>query len=196
MERAVEAFEQEAAEVVEGLGEEPHELVDRWVLKSPQHLEQFGPLSTVFPDATFVVTHRDPVSVTASLTTMMSYLARLNLETVDPKFVGGYWADRLETMLRACVRDRDLLPAERSIDVRFNEFMADDVGMVERIYAIAEQPFTGDVGAALDAFMQTHPRGRHGGVVYDLAEFGLDRAERRRALQFYVDRFDLELEGQ
>ena len=44
--------------------------------------------------------------------------------------------------------------------------------------------------------MQTHPRGRHGGVVYDLAEFGLDRAERRRALQFYVDRFDLELEGQ
>jgi len=169
---------------------------DRWVLKSPQHLEQFGPLSTVFPDATFVVTHRDPVSVTASLTTMMSYLARLNLETVDPKFVGGYWADRLETMLRACVRDRDLLPAERSIDVRFNEFMADDVGMVERIYAIAEQPFTGDVGAALDAFMQTHPRGRHGGVVYDLAEFGLDRAERRRALQFYVDRFDLELEGQ
>ena len=35
----------------------------RWVLKSPQHLEQFGPLATVFPDATFVVTHRDPVAV-------------------------------------------------------------------------------------------------------------------------------------
>jgi hypothetical protein len=28
------------------------------VLKSPQHLEQFGPLAMVFPDATFVVTHR------------------------------------------------------------------------------------------------------------------------------------------
>ena len=32
----------------------------RWVLKSPQHLEQFGPLRATFPDATFVVTHRDP----------------------------------------------------------------------------------------------------------------------------------------
>src|SRR5438105_12293644 len=77
----------------------------RWVLKSPQHLEQFGPLMTVFPDATVVVTHRDPVSVTASLTTMMTYHARLNLEPVDPRVVGGYWADRLETMLRACVHD-------------------------------------------------------------------------------------------
>jgi hypothetical protein len=167
---------------------------DRWVLKSPQHLEQFGPLSTVFPDATFVVTHRDPVSVTKSLTTMMTYLARLNLEPVDPKVVGGYWADRLETMLRACVRDRELLPPERSIDVRFNEFMADDVAMVERIYAVAGQPFTPKARMAMDTFMDTHPRGRHGGVIYDLAEFGLHADERRAALQFYVDRFNLELE--
>ena len=168
---------------------------DRWVLKSPQHLEQFGALSTVFPDATFVVTHRDPVSVTKSLTTMMTYLARINLETVDPKAVGGYWSARLETMLEACVRDRDLLPADRSIDVRFNEFMADDVAMVERIYTVAGQPFTSDVEGAMDAFMESHPRGRHGGVVYDLSQFGLDENERRRALQFYVDRFNLELES-
>jgi len=168
---------------------------DRWVLKSPQHLEQFGPLSTVFPDATFVVTHRDPVSVTKSLTTMMTYLARLNLDPVDPKVVGGYWADRLETMLQACVRDRDILPADRSIDVRFTEFMADDVAMVERIYGIAGQPFTSGVKAAMDGFMDTHPRGRHGGVVYDLSQFGLDEDERRKALQFYIDRFNLALEG-
>jgi hypothetical protein len=167
----------------------------RWVLKSPQHLEQFGPLATVFPDATFVVTHRDPVSVTASLTTMMTYLARINLEPVDPRFVGGYWADRLEAMLRACVRDRELLPADRSIDVHFTEFMAGDVAMVERIYAIAGQPFTERVRSAMDAFMQTHPRGRHGGVVYDLSQFGLDAGERRQALQFYVDRFNIQPES-
>jgi Sulfotransferase family len=166
----------------------------RWVLKSPQHLEQFGPLSRVFPDATFVVTHRDPVSVTASLTTMMAYLARLNLEPVDPESVARYWADRLETMLRACVEDRDLLPADRSIDVRFTEFMADDVAMVERIYEVAGQPFTTDVRAAMDAFMVEHPRGRHGGLRYDLAALGIDASERRAALQFYVERFGIELE--
>jgi sulfotransferase family protein len=167
----------------------------RWVLKSPQHLEQFGPLSTVFADATFVVTHRDPLAVTTSLTTMMSYLARLNFDPVDASGVARYWSDRLETMLRACVRDRDLLPPDRSIDVRFAEFMADDVAMVERIYAIAEQPMTDAVRTAMDEFMETHPRGRHGGIVYDLAQFGIDRDERRRALQFYFDRFEIELEA-
>ena len=45
----------------------------RWVLKSPQHLEQFPVLADTFPDATFVVTHRDPVSVTASMVTMIAY---------------------------------------------------------------------------------------------------------------------------
>ena len=45
----------------------------RWVLKSPQHLEQLGPLVSVFPDATFVITHRDPVEITASVLTMLAY---------------------------------------------------------------------------------------------------------------------------
>jgi hypothetical protein len=161
----------------------------RWVLKSPQHIEQFGPLAATFPDATFVVTHRDPVSVTTSVATMLTYTARLSQERVDPRRLGGYWADRTERMLRACVDDRDGLPADQSIDVRFDEFMADDVAMVERIYDLAGQPFTPRTRAAMDAFMADHPRGKFGGVLYDLADFGLDRDERRQALRFYVERF-------
>jgi hypothetical protein len=103
--------------------------------------------------------------------------------------VGRYWAERLETMLGRCVGDRDVLPADRSIDVRFDEFMADDVGMVERIYDIARQPFTPETRSAMSRFMAEHPRGRHGGVRYDLGEFGLTVAERRSALAFYTDRF-------
>jgi len=167
----------------------------RWVLKTPQHLEQFGPLTTVFPDATVVVTHRDPVSVTASTATMMAYTARTHQDKVDLAVIGRYWADRVEDLFRACVRDRELLPAGQSIDVLFHDFMADDVATVERIYALAGQPFTADVRRAMDAFMADHPRGRHGTIRYDLADFGLDRTERRAALQFYVDRFGVQLES-
>lgn len=167
---------------------------ERWVLKSPQHLEQFPVLVDVFPDATFVVTHRDPVSVTASLGTMVAYGARMSTARPDPERIGAYWAARIEEMLRACVRDRDVLPAERSIDVRFHEFMADEFGMVERIYDLAGQPMTGAARAAMARFVAEHPRGRHGAVEYDLAQLGLDRDERRAALRFYSDRFGVELE--
>lgn len=162
---------------------------DRWVLKSPQHIEQFGPLSTVFPDATFVVTHRDPVAVTISMATMLAYSARMSFDHPDPAAIGRYWSERGETMLRSCVRDRDLLPPEQTIDVRFDEFMADDVDMVERIYDVAGQPFDSSVRAAMDAFMATHPRGRHGSVTHDPAALGIDPDERRGALRFYADRF-------
>ena len=167
---------------------------ERWVLKSPQHIEQFAALRATFPDATFVVTHRDPVSVTTSVATMITYTARLSHECVDPHFIGGYWADRIARMLRSCADERDVLPADQSIDVHFDEFVADDVAMVERIYGLAGQPMTDTARAAMRSFMEDHPRGKFGGIVYDLADFGLDAGERRDALRFYTDRFDVTAE--
>ncbi len=161
----------------------------RWVLKSPQHLEQFPALLDTFPDATFVVTHRDPVSVTASMVTMLAYTARLTSEVVDLEWIGSYWSDRLERMLRSCATDREFLPADRTIDVRFDEFMADDIAMVDRVYEIAGQPLSDAARRSMDAFMADHPRGRHGAVIYDLPEFGLDAASLRDSFSFYSERF-------
>ena len=110
--------------------------------------------------------------------------------------VAAYWIDRIERLLRACVRDRDRLPAERSLDVLFHEFMADDVGMVERIYGIAGLPMTAPARRELDAYMAANPRGKHGQVVYDLPrDFGLDPAEVRERFAFYFERFPVKAEG-
>jgi hypothetical protein len=163
----------------------------RWVLKSPQHLEQFPALLETFPDATFVITHRDPVSVTISMVTMLGYTARMNTAHPDPRKIGRNWSDRLEAMLRHCAEHRDALPADRTIDVRFGEFMADDIAMVRRIYGIAGQPFDDATLRQMNAFMATHPRSKFGGVVYDFADFGLDPNERYESLDFYLKRFDL-----
>ena len=167
----------------------------RWVLKSPQHLEQIGPLMEVFPDAVVVFTHRDPASVVASYVTMAAYTARMNLEPpIDLHAIGRYWRDRIEDLFRACVRDRDLVSPARSLDVHFDDFMRDDLAMVRRIYALAGQPVTPDAEAAWAAFMATHPRGVHGTVEYDLAQFRLDATEIRRACRFYIERFGVVLE--
>jgi len=162
---------------------------DRWLLKSPQHIEQFGPLLDVFPDAIVLVTHREPVAVTVSMCTMIAYTARLHLETVDPRQIGTYWADRIERMLATCTRDRDLLPANRSLDIRFDQFMADDIGTIEHIYQLAGQPFGRSTHDVITAYCAQHPRGRHGGLIYDIADFGLDAGERQNALTTYTERF-------
>ncbi len=164
---------------------------DRWVLKSPQHLEQLGPLSTVFPDATFVLTHRDPGDVTVSMLTMLAYAARMHLERPDPVAISAYWQPLLADLLTSCVRDRDLLPAERSIDVRFDEFMADETGTVAAVYALAGQPLDDRAIAAHAEYLATHARNRHGAVIYEPERIGVDPAAVRARLADYCERFEV-----
>ncbi len=115
---------------------------NRWVLKSPQHLEQIPALVATFPDATFAVTHRDPVAVIQSTITMLAYGDRMRRSSIEPETLATYWVDRIERLLCACVRDRDLLPSDRTVDVLFDDFMADDVGTVAAIYERAVLPIT------------------------------------------------------
>jgi hypothetical protein len=161
----------------------------RWLLKSPQHLEQLPALNAVFPDATIVVTHRDPVPVTISMVMMICYSARMHRSPVPVEEIATFWADRLEVMLNALIRDRDTVPADRSIDVRFDDFMADDLAVTEQIYALAGEPMTDAARAAMAEYLAGHQRGRLGTVATSAEMFGLDEADLRRRFTPYVDRF-------
>ena len=162
---------------------------ERWVLKSPQHLEQLGPLLEVFPDARIVQTHRDPVAVITSMATMAAYTRRTNYDEIDPIAMGPVWAARIETLLTAAVRDRHLVPDDQVLDVRFHEYMADQWSVVEAVYELAGQPLTDAARAQIQGAMDDNPRGKHGRVRYRLADVGLDANELRAALRGYQERF-------
>ena len=167
----------------------------RWVLKSPQHLEQLGPLLATFPDATIVVTHRDPVSVVQSAATMTAYAARLSYRTPDPGFYLTYWTDRVRRLLEASLRDHHLVPGEHRVDVLFHEFMADEAATVERIYATADLPLTDEAPAPWTATAPSTPGAARASVVYDLrGDFGTEPQEVRRHFGFYQDAVAVEVE--
>lgn len=162
----------------------------QWVLKSPQHLEQLGPLLRTFPDATVAFTHRDPVAVLQSAITMLAYGDRIRRTDVDAPGLAAYWADRIERLLTAGVRDRELVPAAQSLDVTFDTFMKDDLAVVRQFYEVAGVELTERARRELQAYLDANPRGKHGRVVYDLVgDFGLDPAALRERYAFYTDRF-------
>jgi hypothetical protein len=163
---------------------------ERWIMKCPQHLEQIGPLMETFPDATIAVTHRDPVSVIQSAATMLSYGARVGYKKPRPEWYLEYWSDRIRRLLHASVRDRHLLPEQRTVDVLFHEFMSDEMGTVENIYRAAGLELDAKARSEIDAYVASHQRGHAGQVVYDLRrDFGTDPAELRAPFDFYLDRF-------
>ncbi len=168
---------------------------ERWVLKSPQHLEQLGPLTAVFSDAIVVVTHRDPVSVVQSAATMMAYAARMSYRDPDPDLYLSYWTDRIRRLLEASCRDGHLVAGDRRADVLFHEFMDGELATVERVYEVAGLEMTVESRQGIERHLTGHPRDKEGRVVYDLrTDFGVEPDEVRRDFGFYHDAVAVELE--
>lgn len=163
-----------------------------WVLKSPQHCEQLGPLMATFPDATVAFTHRDPVAVIQSAITMMAYSDRLRRTSIEPDWLLDYWSDRVHRLLSACVRDRDLVPAERSIDISFHRLNGNEMPLLEELYRRGGVKLTPQVRELFQQYLDGNPRGKHGRIRYDLKRhFGISADELRGRFDFYLDRFDV-----
>ncbi len=161
----------------------------RWLLKSPQHLEQVPVLDRVFPDSIVVFTHRDPVPVALSMIAMITYSARIHRSPVPVERIAGYWIDRLEQMLTSLIHDRDTLGPERSIDIRFDDFMANELGVAEHVYDLAGEPFTEQARTAIADYLAGHQRGRLGNVETSYEMFGLTEDSLRARFAPYVERF-------
>jgi hypothetical protein len=163
-----------------------------WILKSPQHCEQLGPLMANFPDATVAFTHRDPVAVVQSAITMMAYSDRLRRTSIDPGWLLDYWTDRVHRLLSACVRDRDLVPSERSIDINFHQLNGNEIPLLDELYRRAGVEVTPKVRKRFQHYLDGNPRGKHGRIRYDLQRhFGVSADELRGHFGFYFDRFDV-----
>lgn len=162
----------------------------RFVTKCPQHLEQLPVLKRVFPDATVAITYRDPVQVIQSAITMIAYGERMAYPTIDTQGLLEYWTDRVERLLRACVRDRHLWPEAQSVDVPFDAFMKDDMKVVREVRAKAGLPETERANADVAAYIESHPRGKYGQIVYYLErDFGVKAEDLRRRFDFYYDAY-------
>jgi hypothetical protein len=168
---------------------------NRWLIKCPQHMEQLIPLTTVFPDATVVINHRDPTASIQSAITALCYSARVRCKTIQPDAVADYWIDRYERLLGACVRDRDRLDDSKTQDVYFHELMADPWRVIREIYQKAGLPLTDAAWWSMDNFVRNNPRGKHGQIHYDLRrDFDRTPDSIRQRFKFYFDRFPVRQE--
>jgi Sulfotransferase family len=168
---------------------------NRWVIKCPQHMEQLPVLRAVFPDATTVITHRDPVGSIRSAMTMALYAARVFRKQVLASEPRDYWIDRYERLLRRCVKDRDCLPDAQTIDVYFHEWIANPDPILKAIYAKADLVLSDETLRDLKTYHAAHDPGHQGKIAYDLeGHFGVTASDIRKRFDFYFTRFPVQIE--
>ena len=132
-----------------------------------------------------------------STITMLTYGSRAAYRTPKPEWYRDYWTDRVGRLLDASLRDRHQLRDDRTVDVFFHEYMADELGTLERVYECAGIELTDQARAEIEAYRSAHPRGREGQVLYDLRrDFSTTPEEVRSRFSEYLDRFDVRIEVQ
>lgn len=164
---------------------------ERWVLKSPGHLWMLPALLAVYPDARIVQTHRDPLKVIASLTSLITYLRSMASDHQDPHAIAADWTARLARGLEYTMRVRDevRLPSERVFDMQFAEFIGDEIAMVRRIYTHFGIALGAEAETRMRRFLAANPADKHGRHRYRLADAGLDEATERRRYAAYQERY-------
>jgi hypothetical protein len=168
----------------------------RWVLKSPMHLEQLGPLMKTWPDARVVMTFRDPARVTLSMAVMTAYNRRISARRVDPVAIGRIVAETVRRRFECAVRDVGSIPPAQLCRIYFDETMRDPIAAVERVLDFAQLDASEATLARLRRYQTEHGRGHLGRVVYRYEDVGLDPAAIRAGAHSYMDFFGVPVEAE
>ena len=157
-----------------------------WRLKSPAHMDG---LLEVYPDARFVMTHRDITQVIPSLVSLFDAMSEL-LRTgpLAPDFAANqtaYW----ERSLRRTLATRDAGREDRFFDIGFAEMRPDPIPAIERLYEWLGVELTDEVASRMAAWWAENPADKQGAHEYQPEQYGIDLDALRAQFAFYNDRF-------
>ncbi|WP_063550102.1 sulfotransferase family protein [Burkholderia territorii] len=150
---------------------------ERWLLKTPQHLHALDVLCRVFPRAQVVLTHRDPAQTIPSMASMAHTLWRMYADDPDPRTVGAQWNAGMARAIRAAMAARDALPAERFLDVCFEDTVSNPLGVAQAVYRFAGMPLDARQCAAMAEWLTRHGRDKRAAHDYSIERFGFTAAQ-------------------
>ena len=160
----------------------------RWLLKSPVHLMRLRALFEVYPDARVIVTHRHPASVVPSVASLISSMRSFYSDDEDTLRTGReqllIWADYFARFLRD---RRELDREDQMIDVFFDDFVKNQMAVVDSIYSRFGWKLRPEDRARMETLLQREQRGKHGVHQYSLDRIGVTRPELDDKYAHYLD---------
>lgn len=156
------------------------------VMKSPQFVLDLAAVARLLPDTVIVQTHRDPVDLVGSYCSAYEQSRRRSCATVDRLALGRERLDQLRAMAQRARAARASAGARgdgaRFVDVSYDDLVADPITVVEGLYDAAGLELAGEARTAMTRWLDAHPQHHAGRHSYDLAAYGLDRAQVEAAL--------------
>jgi hypothetical protein len=145
-----------------------------WRLKCPSHLLWLEHLDRVFPDARFVMTHRDPADVLVSVADVYAEVGRMFSDEIDLHYLGALNVAHWSTAMRRLLAFRDEQRDQRFYDIDFVAMQRDPIGEVRALYAWLGADVSDEFEAGMRQWWAEHAEPRDANVHPEPEAFGLD----------------------
>jgi hypothetical protein len=146
---------------------------NRWILKSPHHLEHIDSFVKVFPKTRVVWTHRDPLETLPSFMSMVYHARAMFSDTVSIDDLKRHWLQKSALMLERILAFREA-HEDRIIDIPFDLLVKEPLNAVKKIYHHNGANLTTKAISGIDNVISNHQRHRFGVHKYDASAFGLN----------------------
>jgi hypothetical protein len=161
----------------------------RWWLKSPAHMASIEGLDAVYPDARFVMTHRDVGHVLPSLCALKQALTSPLTSQIEPASLGRREAQLWQEALQRTLALRDARGEDRFFDVSFTHLQEAPLEAMAELYRSMGDDLDSDTISRMTIWWNSSASQRRTGRSPDPATFGLDEDELRARFDFYHRRF-------
>lgn len=168
---------------------------NRWSLKSPAHMLSMDALDAVYPDARFVMTHRDVGKVLPSVCALYSTLIGVLTERLDPGAIGAHSRQVWRTALERLIDFRDRGNEGRFVDLSFAAMQRDPISQMAVLYDALSDDLTDSARRRMETWWTESATGRPGSGPHAPAGFGLDADQIATEFAFYYDRFDIAVDS-
>ncbi len=164
-----------------------------WRLKTPAHMQSIDALLDVYPDAQFVMTHRDVAQVIPSVVSLKDatteYLRDGPLAADFAANEAAFW----ERGMRKLLAYRDDGNEDRFFDIDFVALRSDPISEMRALYDWTGIELTDEVVARMTAWWENNSgdarREKQGVHEYTPEQYGIDLDGLRAQFAFYNDRF-------
>jgi hypothetical protein len=167
---------------------------DLWLFKAPHHNFHLEAILSAYPDARFVMTHRDPGKAVPSWASIVSTIFPPADGPRDLHRLGGAISEHLRVGVENAIAARGRIGEDRFIDVHHREMVRDPIGTLRRIYAWLDLEFQPSFEQAVLEWQEVNRSGAHGAHNYTAEQFGLSTAQLRSDYGFYIRHFDIPIE--
>jgi hypothetical protein len=158
-----------------------------WRLKAPTHLLYLDHLTRVFPDARFVMIHRDPCEVMVSVSELFTEVARPFSDDIDLHYMGSFNVELWSLGMQRALAFREEAD-ERFYDINFLALQEDPIREVRRLYEWLGQSVTEEFEAGMKRWWRDNGERRQPNVYPEPATFGIDLGAIRALFANYQTR--------